>query len=66
MYIIFVIKELKSDPESLVDAHCSIANSFSEIPELRQTWLEKISALHEKYENYSEVSFKVNRRECVS
>ncbi|KAF0992519.1 hypothetical protein HZS_1984 [Henneguya salminicola] len=52
----FRFKELESDPECLVDAHWSIANSFIGVPELRQTWLERIASLHERYQNYSEVA----------
>ncbi|KII69777.1 Dedicator of cytokinesis protein 10 [Thelohanellus kitauei] len=46
--------KLESDPESLIDAHCSIAKSFSGVPELRQMWIEKVSKLHDRYQNFSE------------
>ncbi|KII69783.1 Dedicator of cytokinesis protein 11 [Thelohanellus kitauei] len=47
---------LENDPESLIDANYSIANSFSGVPELRQMWMEKVADLHSKYENFSEAA----------
>ncbi|KAF1745392.1 hypothetical protein MXB_4772 [Myxobolus squamalis] len=49
-------KELETNPESLVDAHCSIFNSFTGVPELQQTWLERIALIQTKNENHSEAA----------
>ncbi len=45
----------QNDPEKLVDLHYSLAKSYGNSPELRQTWLDSIAALHLKYGNYAEV-----------
>ena len=45
----------QNDPEKLVDLHYSLAKSYGNSPELRQTWLDSMAALHLKYGNYSEV-----------
>lgn len=42
-------------PEVLVDLQYSLAKSYSSTPELRETWLEHMAAVHESQENYSEV-----------
>ena len=46
----------QNDPEKLVDLHYSLALSYRNSPELRQTWLDSIAALHLKYGNYSEAA----------
>ena len=39
-----------------MDLHYSgLAKSYGNSPELRQTWLDSMAALHLKYLNYSEV-----------
>ena len=45
-----------NDPEKLVDLHYSLAKSFGNSPELRQTWLDSMAALHLKHGNYSEAA----------
>ena len=45
----------QNDPEKLVDLHYSLAKSYGNSPELRQTWLDSMATLHLKYGNYSEV-----------
>ena len=44
------------DPEKLVDLHYSLAKSYGNSPELRQTWLDSMTALHLKHGNYSEAA----------
>ncbi len=39
-----------------MDLHYSLALSYRDSPELRQTWLDSIAALHLKYGNYSEAA----------
>ncbi len=39
-----------------MDLHYSLALSYRNSPELRQTWLDSIAALHLKYGNYSEAA----------
>ena len=46
----------KSDHEKLVDLHYTLAKSYGNSPELRQTWLDSMTALHLKYGNYSEAA----------
>ncbi|KAK2573394.1 Dedicator of cytokinesis protein 9 [Acropora cervicornis] len=43
-------------PEVLVDLQYSLAKSYSSTPELRETWLEHMAAVHESHENYSETA----------
>ena len=43
-------------PEVLVDLQYSLAKSYSSTPELRETWLEHMAAVHESQGNFSEVS----------
>ena len=45
----------QNDPEKLMDLHYSLAKSYSTSPELRQTWLDSMAALHLNSGNYSEV-----------
>jgi len=40
----------------MVDLHYSLAKSYGNSPELRQTWLDSMTALHLKYGNYSEAA----------
>ena len=51
-----VLQEHDDIPEVLVDLQYSLAKSYSSTPELRETWLEHMAAVHESHENYSEVS----------
>ena len=51
----FFLQEHDDIPEVLVDLQYSLAKSYSSTPELRETWLERMAALHEGQENYSEV-----------
>ena len=51
----FLLQAHQSDPEKLMDLHYSLAKSYSNSPELRQTWLDSMTALHLKAGNYSEV-----------
>ena len=46
----------QNDPEKLVDLHYSLAKSYGNSPELRQTWLDSMVSLHLKYGNYSEAA----------
>lgn len=50
-----VLQEHDDIPEVLVDLQYSLAKSYSSTPELRETWLEHMAAVHESQENYSEV-----------
>ena len=38
-----------------MDLQYSLAKSNSSTPELRETWLEHMAAVHEGHENFSEV-----------
>ena len=38
-----------------MDLQYSLAKSYSSTPELRETWLEHMAAVHEGHENFSEV-----------
>ena len=38
-----------------MDLQYSLAKSYSSTPELRETWLEHMAAVHESHENFSEV-----------
>lgn len=51
----FFLQEHDDIPEVLVDLQYSLAKSYSSTPELRETWLEHMAAVHESQENYSEV-----------
>lgn len=55
-YFFFFFQEHDDVPEVLVDLQYSLAKSYSSTPELRETWLEHMAAVHESHENYSEVS----------
>ena len=48
-------KAHQKDPEKLVDLHYSLAKSYSNSPELRQTRRDSMATLHLKYGNHSEV-----------
>ncbi|XP_078379462.1 dedicator of cytokinesis protein 11-like isoform X4 [Oculina patagonica] len=50
------MKEHDDIPEVLVDLQYSLAKSYSSTPELRETWLEHMAAVHESQENYSETA----------
>jgi hypothetical protein len=50
------MKAHQNDPEKLLDLHYSLARSYSTSPELRQTWLDSMAALHLKSGNYSEAA----------
>ena len=50
-----ILQEHDDIPEVLVDLQYSLAKSYSSTPELRETWLEHMAAVHESQENYSEV-----------
>ncbi|XP_074634034.1 dedicator of cytokinesis protein 9-like isoform X3 [Acropora palmata] len=50
------MKEHDDVPEVLVDLQYSLAKSYSSTPELRETWLEHMAAVHESHENYSETA----------
>ncbi|CAI8031739.1 Dedicator of cytokinesis protein 11 [Geodia barretti] len=50
------MKAHQNDPEKLMDLHYSLAKSYSNSPELRQTWLDSMTALHLKAGNYSEAA----------
>lgn len=53
--LLFFLQEHDDIPEVLVDLQYSLAKSYSSTPELRETWLEHMAAVHESQENYSEV-----------
>ena len=46
----------QNDHEKLVDLHYTLAKSYGNSPELRQTWLDSMAALHLKFGNYSEAA----------
>ena len=52
------LQEHKYDPERLLELHYSLAKSYADSPQLRQTWLESIVVLHKKQGNFSEVSME--------
>jgi len=53
--LLLFLQEHDDIPEVLVDLQYSLAKSYSSTPELRETWLEHMAAVHESQENYSEV-----------
>ncbi|XP_073255433.1 dedicator of cytokinesis protein 11-like [Porites lutea] len=50
------MKEHDDVPEVLVDLQYSLAKSYSSTPELRETWLEHMAAVHESQGNFSETA----------
>lgn len=54
-FLLLFLQEHDDIPEVLVDLQYSLAKSYSSTPELRETWLEHMAAVHESQENYSEV-----------
>ncbi|XP_068733995.1 dedicator of cytokinesis protein 9-like isoform X4 [Montipora capricornis] len=50
------MKEYDDVPDMLVDLQYSLAKSYSSTPELRETWLEHMAAVHEGHENFSETA----------
>ena len=55
LFVTFFSQEHDDIPEVLVDLQYSLAKSYSSTPELRETWLEHMAAVHESQGNYSEV-----------
>ena len=59
IHLCLLFQAHQNDPEKLMDLHYSLAKSYSNSPELRQTWLDSMTALHLKAGNYSEVSLSL-------
>ncbi|RVE75246.1 hypothetical protein OJAV_G00015200 [Oryzias javanicus] len=50
------MKDHENDPEMLVDLQYSLAKSYTSTPELRKTWLDSMSRIHNKNGDLSEAA----------
>ena len=66
IFFCVIFQEHEDDPEVLVDLEYSLAKSYSSTPELRQTWLQSMAAIHEKLGDFSEVRPEKGDCSCMS
>lgn len=45
----------EDDPEMLVDLQYKLARNYTNSPEQRKAWLDSMSLIHDKHQNFAEV-----------
>ena len=53
------IQDQQNDPEVLVDLQYKLAKNYTNSPEQRKAWLDSMSLIHLKTQNFSEVMYEV-------